>query len=159
MPYGDVYTVELKRQSISTAITLVQVVAGAATPFEIIRAWCSQHTSTTAAQGQISIIRKTAAATVTMATVGTQVFKKSLNSGAPALQLGTLLTGVNASGEGTDGDELYADGFYIPSGWLYLPVPEERPVVQGGGTIALKFVVAPPAVGTFTAGIVLRELG
>jgi len=158
MAAGDVYTIVHRRIVVATAITIIQVKAGTNSPLEILRAWCSQSASTTSAQGALALIRKSAAATVTAGSVGTTVLKRSPNSGTPDLSLGTSATGITATAEGTDSDEIYPDGFSNLGGWLYLPVPEERPIVPVGGIIALKFMAAPTS-NTFTAGIVVRELG
>lgn len=142
MPYGDSYTVR-HSAAISTAISAIQIAAGSASPFLILSGSVTQRGSTTSAQEEISFVRKTAAATVTTAVVGTHVFKRSPNAPTPQLQLGTALTGVIATAEGTDGDILWREGFNVLNGYKYLPVPEERILVAGGGIIALKFFTAP----------------
>jgi len=158
MAAGDVYTLVHKRIVVATAITILQLKAGTNSPFEILRAWLSQHLSTTTAQCQIGFVRKSAGATVTAAVVGTTLYKRSPNAGTPDLVLSTTGTGLTATGEGTDTDEIYPDAFNVLNGWLYLPVPEERILVPISGIIGLKFTVAP-ASHTFTAGITVRELG
>lgn len=157
MAHGNVYTIVRPRVVTSTAITIIQVKAGVNYGFEIIRAWISQHLSTTSAQIQASLIRKSGAATVTAGVLGTTVLKQDPNAPTPDLVLSTTGTGITASGEGADSDEIYPDGFNVLNGWLYLPVPEERIFVPVNGIIALKHLVAP-ASHTLTAGIVVREL-
>lgn len=158
MAAGDVYTIVHRRIVVSTAITIIQVKAGTNSPFEVIRAWAGQGLSATSAQASLALIRKSAAATVTSGVVGTTVLKRNPNSGTPDLSLGTAATGITATAEGTDGDEIYPDSFNVLGQWLYFPVPEEREIVPVGGIIALKFMAAP-ASNTFTAGIRIRELG
>lgn len=144
MPYGDTYTVR-HSASVSTAITVVQIAAGTAVPLLFLSGSATQRGSTTSAQEEMSFVRKTAAATVTAAVVGTHVFKRSPNAPSPSLQLGTALTGVIATVEGTDGDILWREAFNVLNGYKYLPVPEERIIVAGGGIIGLKFFTAPAA--------------
>ena len=156
MAAGDVYTLVHRRIVVASAITILQVKAGPNYGFEILRAWISQHLSTTSAQVQASLIRKSAAATVTAAVVGTTLLKQDPNGPTPDLVLSTTGTGLTATAEGTDSDEIYPDGFNVLNGWLYLPVPEEREIIPQSGIIALKFVVAQ-ASHTFTAGIRVRE--
>lgn len=158
MAAGDVYTLVHKRIVVATAITILQIKAGTNSPCEILRAWVSQHLSTTSAQAQISFIRKSTAATVTAAIVGTTLYKRSPNAGTPDVILSTSGTGLTATAEGTNTDEIYPDSFNVLNGWLYLPVPEERILIPISGNLGLTFMVAP-ASHTFTAGITFRELG
>lgn len=132
----------------STAITILQLTAPSTASIEILRAWVSQQGSTTSAQPEITLLRKTATATVTSLTpVKTHPQDVAADSTA----------GHTASAEGTDGDILASDGFNVLNGWLYLPVPEERITVDPSGIIALKFVVAP-ASQSWHYGIIFREL-
>lgn len=149
-----IYVVNHSAISVSTAITIIQIKAGATRPLRIIRAWCTQSNLTTSAQQRIQLLRKTAAATVTSFT---PLLYNPGDSAANAAG-GTTSTGITASGEGTDGDILVGDVFNLLTGWLYLPVPEERPLVLPAGFIALKFPAAPAAATTFTAGIVFEEI-
>lgn len=137
---------------ISTAITILQIKAGASNPLELIRAQISQGLSETSTQEQVQILRKSAAATVTSVTP----LLLDPESQAAAAVGGTAATGKTATVEGTDGDVLVDDGFNILNGWLWLPVPEERIRVDAGGIIAMKFPVAP-ASATYRATMVFRE--
>lgn len=157
MPYGDTYYVR-HSAVISTAITAVQIAAGAASPFLILSASATQRGSTTSAQEEPTFVRKTAAATVTAAVVGTHVFKRNPNGPTPQLQLGTALTGVIATVEGTDGDIAWREGFNVLNGYKYLPVPEERLIVPGAGIIGLKFFNAP-ASQNWDFQVSVMELG
>jgi len=149
-----VYVVNLTAVSVSGAITLIQVKAVTTNPHEIIRASCWQSSSTTSAQQRLQLLRKSATATVTSFT------PLLMNPGDAAAQAvgGAAATGTSASAEGTDGDILVNEVFNVLNGWLYLPVPEERPFVAAAGIIGLKFPTAPAAT-TFTAQVVFRELG
>lgn len=157
MAYGHVYTVR-HRATVSTAITILQVKAGAATPFEVLRAACNQDGAATSAVARIQLLRKTAAATVTTGVVGTHVFKNRPGDPTPDLSLGTTATGVLASGEGTDGDVLRDSGWNILSGWEIVRVHEGEFVVPAGGIVALKFATAP-ASASFNFELELKELG
>lgn len=152
MTSKGVYVVNLRNVSISTAITIAQIKAGATTPLELIRAQLSQRGSTTSAQERIAIVRKTVAATVTTFT------PLLLDPGDTAAQAvgGASATGTQASGEGTDGDFLVDEGFNVLNGWLWLPTPEERIWVPATGIIALKFPTAPAAQNWF-AELYFRE--
>ena len=148
-----VYSVRMDRVSVSTAITILQIKAGA-NPLWLLRAWCAQSSLTTIAEQTIQINRKSGAATVTAFTP----LKVGSDADAAALAVGgTAATGTNASAEGTDTDVLYPDSFNILDGWLWLPVEEERIFVPPAGIIGLKFPVAPSAM-TVSAGLIFGEL-
>lgn len=138
---------------ISTAITIIQIKAGDANPFEITRATITQGLSELSTMESIQIIRKSLAATVT---ASTPILMDPDDSASEAVG-GTAATGITATAEGTDTDILVDESFNILNGWNYIPVPEERPRVIGGGIIALLFPVAP-ASATWRANIYFREL-
>ena len=157
MAYGDVYI--LRHEAVvSTAITILQIATGAAVPLEILSAQLGQDGSTVSAQEKVAFVRKSAAATVTAAAAGTHLFKTKTGDPTSGVQLGTALTGVIASAEGTDTDVLYETGFNVLNGWVYLPVPEERIYMPGGAFLGLKFRTAP-ASATWQMQITFRELG
>lgn len=155
MPAGDVYTLR-QSSTISTAITFLQLKAGANNGFVIIRASLTQYGSTTSAQEEIEIVRKSVAATVSTAVAGTTLFFRDPNQAAASLTLGTSATGVTATGEGTDGDVILREGFNVLNGWMYIPVPEERIYVPPGGIIGLKFPTSP-ASQTWKQEVVIME--
>lgn len=153
MAQGFVYSAQMVDTSVSGAITILQVKAGAADPIQLLRAFVSQRTLTVSAQQRIQIVRKSAAATVTSFTP----IKYNPASPASGAAGGTAATGYNGSAEGTDGDVVIADIFNILAGWLWVPTPEERIVVPAGGIIALKFPTAPGSAMTVAAGLVWEE--
>lgn len=141
-----------------TGVTQLQIQAAAAISFEIIRVWVNQSTSTTSGQTAIQIVRKAAAATVTAAVIATNIRPLDPDDAASQVQVGTTATGFTATAEGTDGDIMVEEGFNILNGYLYLPLPEERITVKGGGLIAIKFPSAPPAA-TYKIGVMFAEIG
>jgi hypothetical protein len=134
------YRLGRNRVATTTAITVIQVAVPANCAIEILRAQGGQSSSTTSTAGVMSLVRKTAAATVTSATPGLQV------EGAQASKCvgGAALTGITASAEGTDGVIFDEECFNIVgNGAIYLPVPEEREMIGPSEFIALKHFVAP----------------
>lgn len=141
----------------SAAITLLQVATHATRPVEVLRASVSQRGGVTSIQEKIALLRKSGAATVTAAVLGTTLLKANPNDQSPSLQLGTALSGHTASAEGTDSDVTIEEGFNVLSGWLYLPVPEERIKVPPASFFGMKFLQAPTSQVWYPE-IVLREL-
>ena len=148
-----VYSVVGSTATLTTAKTLIQIKAGAATSLEILRAWISQTTSETSDTSEAQVLRKSATATVTSFTP--LLFEVS-DQAAKAVG-GTSATGINASGEGTDGDILIREGFNVLAGWTWLPTPEERIFVEPAGFIGLKFNVNISSA-TLVYGMIFREL-
>ena len=136
--------------AISTAITILQIKAGAAA-LELLRAGMTQGLSETSTMEHVQILRKTAAATVTS-------FTPRLYNPSDPVSLaigGTAATGYTATAEGTDGDVLVDEGWNILNGWLWVPI-EDKIIVPQAGIIAMKFPVAP-ASATWRAYMVFRE--
>lgn len=136
--------------AISTAITVIQVLAGAAS-LELLRCGISQGLSETSTMEHVQVLRKTAAATVTAFT------PRRFNFNDPtALAVGGVnATGYTASAEGTDGEVLLDDGWNILNGWQWKS-GEDRIIVPQAGIIAMKFPVAP-ASATWRAYMVFAE--
>ena len=151
------YTLLNNGVTISTAITALQLKAGANGPIEILRFWATQANNTTSGQCSIALIRKTAAATVTAASAGTTLTKGNPVFPTADASLGTSATGITASGEGTDGEIAHVEGMNVLSGSMTVFIPEERIIVPQGGIIALKFLDAP-ASSKWYCGIRFREL-
>lgn len=157
MAYGHIYT--LRHEAVvATAITVLQLKAGAASPFLILSAIASQRLSTTSVQEAIALVRKSAAATVTTAAMGTHLFKHRLGDPTPDLTLSTTGTGVVGTAEGTDTDIIKKLGFNVLNGDYRLPIPESRIHVPGAGIIAMKFLNAP-ASQTWDFEMEIMELG
>lgn len=156
MARGDVYTLR-KEIVIATAITALQLKAGANHGFEILEASVTQRLSETSVQEAISLLRKTVAATVTAAIIGTDLFKHDPNAPNPELSLGTAATGHTATAEGTDGDEIVRDGFNVLNGWSYQPVPSARVSLDPDAIIGLTFKAVAPSSQTWLFSITIQE--
>ena len=152
---GLVYVVPANIATVTAAKTLLQIKAGASTPLELIRAEVSNSTSEVSDTGEIQILEKTAAATVTSFTP--VPYNRGLGPTAKAVG-GTTATGHTATAEGTDGDILYNRGFNVLNGHVWLPTPKERIVIDPGVIVALKSAITITSV-TLIALLVFEELG
>lgn len=150
---GKVYVVNNLNVSISTAITIIQIKAGATTPLWLVRVALNQRASTTSAQDRVMIVRKTAAATVTSFTP----LLYDGTDGAAAAVGGTTSTGITATAEGTDGDILVDRPFNVLNGFEWIPTQLEMIKVPAAGFIALKFPVAPTSAQVWSAQMVFCE--
>lgn len=150
---GRMYVIQHTAVSVTGAITIIQLKSGASSTCKIHRISVTQSASTTSAMTRIQVLRKSAAATVTSFTP----LLLDAGDGAAKAVGGTAATGITASAEGTDGDILYQDSFNALTGWLYVPVPEERIVIGGGGIVGVKFPSAPTL--TITCSLLFEEAG
>lgn len=162
MAYGHVYVLR-NEISVASLTTILQVTAGPTCPFIVLDSAVTQQGSTTSVQTGVRLVRKTVNASVTTATIGTNLFKLRTGDPNPALALATTGTGWMMTGAagayGTDGDVPGGDGFNVLNGWAYLPVPEERLFVPASGTIALVFPITPTSVESYVFRLTLMELG
>jgi hypothetical protein len=154
---GPCYAVVNNGVSISTAITAVQYKVGVNGPGEILRASLSQGSTAISAQLAASLLRKTAAATVTTGVAGTTVVKQNPLNATTDASLGTAATGITATAEGTNGEQFISDGQNDLNGYIYLPAQEERPLVPINGIVALTYLTAPQSATRY-ARIAWREL-
>lgn len=151
-----VYAVSMTRVSVTGAITLIQILAGATVPLQIIRGVIGQSSSTTSTQQPVQINRKSAAATVSSFT---PIFQGPVTDPAASAVGGTAKTGTNASAEGTDTNIVRQDVFNYINGWSFIPTPKEYIFVDAAAFLGLKFPIAPGSAVTITADLLFEELG
>lgn len=150
-----VYVVSMTRVAVTGAITLIQLVAGATVPLQIIRIVLGQTSSTTSTQQSVQVNRKSGAATVTSFT---PIKKGPTTDPAASAVGGTSATGTNASAEGTDTNIICQDVWNFLNGWLFLPTPKDYPFVDAAAILGLKLPIAPGSSTTLTADVTLEEL-
>ena len=144
------YTVHGDAQTISTAITLLEVTAPSTAILKVYRAWVEQSSVTTSTTTRIRLLRKTGTITGTASPPTPTAVDASASSGVTVKWIATA--------EGTDGNILIEEAFNFLNGWVWLPVPEERIIVPPSGIIALKFPAAPTSA-SWTFGMDYEEIG
>lgn len=143
----------------STPKTAIQYAASSTNTAEVLYINVSQSGSTTSQMEQIRLVRKSAAATVTIGATGTNIFDYTGGASTFRGTLSTSATGVNASAEGTDGDEPHRFNFNTLAGYERDFQPNARLWVPVSGIIALKFgaIIASPG-GGWDVMMVIREM-
>lgn len=149
------YVLAFTSTLVSVDRALVQIAAGTAMPVRILSIEVSQGGSTTSTAAAAYLARLTAAQTVTAAVAG-DIRKLDPGDAATSLQLGTALSGFTGTTAGTVGDVLWRSGWNILNTLPFTPIPEEMPVIPGGGIVALMWSVAPPA-GTYQITLRFQE--
>lgn len=145
-----VYETHGDAQTVSTAITILEITSPATAIEVLLRAYLDQSSVTTSTASRIRLLRKSATITGTASPPTPAPLDASAASGATVKWLATV--------EGTDGVVVKEDGFNYLNGWLWVPGPREQVVVPPSGLIALKFPAAPTSA-TWTFGIVHDEIG
>ena len=145
------YALTVDGGTLTAAITtLIEFTAPATKSVLVTRAWISQRSNTTSAQQAVQILRRSTASTNVGTALTNPLDAGDTAFGGTARALATVL--------GTAGAVLVPDSFNWQNGWLWLPVPEERIIVPGGGFLSLHLPVAPAAL-TISCGFDVIELG
>jgi hypothetical protein len=153
--YNGVFTAIRESFTASGAGVFIELQVPAGKQIEILRAWvgAAEGADPIADVQEIYIYGNDAAATG-----GTGMTEQPIRGGDDA----TTVTALAGPAQGATPTTLYRSAWHLYNEWLYLPVPEERIRVVGGGTIdnvGLGVPVAPDASITVTAGITWGELG
>lgn len=143
-------------------VTLAFLTPGATASIEILRAWVSQSGSATSAQQRVQLSTQLSVYP-TLATATPSRIKladpASVIVGGTAGAAGTC--GINASAEGAGAKTvILPDVFNVLSGWLWVPTPEERVVLNAGAAsgFGLHLPAAPTSLTGWSFGIVYREI-
>lgn len=158
---GNVYTAVFEEVAVTAAQDLFEVVAPADACLEIISARVGQSSDAADAQAEmaaISIVR--GVGTVTSGSGGTTPTPTPLHQGGAASGATVEANNTTKMVVGTGSLEiLLNDDFNVQVGYLYQPVPEERPIVSPSDRITLELVNAPADSITMSGTITYREIG
>ncbi len=162
---GAVYTVSMKDQTIIASADLVIIRTAAAigtraSNIRILRAWVGQGSTETSEQLGIQLAHQASAfGTYTSATPRAHVLNGAASGIAGGTSGAAATSGVDASANaaGTK-TEIVSDGFNNLNGWLWVPTPEERPVVPVDTAIVLAMIGTATTLTNWYAGITFEEL-
>ena len=133
----------------------IQIATPSATAIELLRVEIGEEDSTTSQQETILLERRT-----TNSTLPNVAERNPLNPNDP----GTLLAGTSitnaigiATGTGSFGASIMRWNFNVLNGLLYVPVPEERPVLAPSNFYTFTFG-ASPAANVWSGHIIYREI-
>lgn len=90
--------------------------------------------------------------------VGTAIVPKPLEVGGgafPTIAISNLTTEPGA----VTGKPYVEEAFNLLNGWTWVPMPEERPIVNVGSAVALRLDVAPSASAVFSAQFTIGLFG
>lgn len=154
MNYDRVVAFTMESQSISTADDpLIQLTAPANSIFEVISVEIGPSESVDPIEEiqEVSLFMGTATGTG-----GTSITGRVLRGEGTVTTTGLR----NLTAVGT-GNEVYFSAYHAAAGWLYMPVPEARPVLKAGGDdiFAVNFPVIPNVALVVSCTVVIGEVG
>ena len=147
---GRRYSVVMESQSISAAKDLIRVTADTDKSIRLLQARVSQSNIDIQEQLPFQIHRASSDGT------GTSNTPKPLSAGDAAFG-GTAVTNLTA--DTTVTDVLWHESESLLNGFRYLPTPDEVIEAPGGGRLVLRLDGAPDAATTFSASMVIEEIG
>jgi hypothetical protein len=162
---SGVYSVVMSNQTIIASSDMVIIrtasaIATRASFIRILRAWCSQSGTATSQQLGIQLaLQASAFGTYTSTTPQPLVAGGNASgiTGGTAGAAGTAGTDASANAAGTK-TTLLAEGFNNLSGWLYIPVPEERIILPTDTAVVLAMIGTATTLTNWYAGIVYEEM-
>jgi hypothetical protein len=155
MNFDRVVSAVMESQSISTADDpLIELQMPANSMAEIIRVeiGAAEGTDPVAEIQEIQLYLNDA-----VGTAGTGLTENIIRGEGPIV--GVALRNLTAAG--ATPTEFYGTAFNARTGWLYLPVPDERPLLKAGGedNFGVLFPTAPDVAMTFTLTVMWGEVG
>lgn len=158
------YSVAMSDTTIVANATLVIVHSAtglaAGNVLEIERAWVSQHGTATSQNLGILVAQKASVfPTVTAATPSPHTVGGPASGIAGGTAGAAATAGVDATVEGAGAvTNIIADGFNNLNGWLWVPTPEERIILNPDTAVILKLVGTPTTLTNWNAGLTFKEL-
>lgn len=161
----SVYTVTMENQTIVADATLIIIRAATAltsrgSVLELLRASVSQQGTSAAQQLGIIMGQKASAFGTYTATTPTPNAVGGPASGITGSTSGAAAgAGTDASAEGAGAvTTMWSEGFSNLAGWLWVPTPEERILVQPDLAFILKLRGTPATLTGWNAELTFREV-
>ncbi len=151
-----VYSIEFAGVAVSAVQDLLAIYTGASKAARLHSMVLGQITGTTVANLRVSL--KRLPPTVTSGSGGTAPTPQLLNPGDAAA---TVTARANDTTQATTTGTvavLVADVFNTINGWLFMPPPEDRPVVGLSSALVLSLDTAPGAAMTMSGTMTFEEL-
>ena len=165
MSAGHIYSVTMQNQTIVADGTLVIVhtasaIGTRASRIIVMRAWVGQQATETSDQLGVMVAQKASAfGTYTSTTPVSHEIGGTASgiAGGTAGAAATSGTDASAEGAGTVTPIVY-DGFNNLTGWLWVPTPEERIVLNPDTAVIVKIVGTPATLTNWSAGLTFEEV-
>lgn len=150
------WKVTFARVAVTAQQDFASVLLATGKPIVPLRAWVSQGSDAGDAQDeQLSITLKRGATTAGSGG-GTFTALKQSQTNGPAFGGTCRINDTTPASAGTI-EEAYPDSFNVRNGWIYLPMPEERFIVDVG-RLVMGLLTTPADSLTMSGGIIFAEL-
>jgi hypothetical protein len=147
---GRKYSIAFEEVTVAAAQDLFEVVAPSNKVLIVHEVKIANVSSETSEQWSILVHRAS-----TSGSSGTTPTARPLDPGDAAAG---FTPECNNTTQGTEGTFVHADGFNILNGWHWLPIPEDRPVVPGGGRLVVELQTTPTST-TCSGTMIVEEIG
>lgn len=151
-----VYSVEFANVAVSAVQDLLTVFTGAGKAVKLHSLVIGQITGATVANLQVSL--KRLPATVTAGSGGTTPIPQPANPGDAAPTVTAAANNTTRSTTSGTAATLVADVFNTINGYLWMPPPEDRPVIGLASAAVVSLDSAPSAAMTMSGTLVFEEL-
>jgi hypothetical protein len=162
---GHVYSVTMQNQTIVADASVVCIrtataQSSRASVIKILRVWVGQIREEASQQlGVIVGLKASAFGTFTSTTPTPHLVNGTASGITGSTSVAAASAGTDASAEGGGAvTPIIYDGFNNLNGWLWVPTPEERLVVNLDTAIVLKIVGTPTTLTGWSAGITYAEV-
>jgi len=153
---GRFYTVSIDAVAVSATQDLFGLLATSGMAFKVHSLYLGQKTLTTAEMKQITVRRNPATATV-----GSGGSAATPRPHVPGDAAATVTARINdTTPQTTNGTQaiLYADVWHFLNGLIWMPAPEQRPIIKPSEGLAVNMATAPSGSMTVSGSLVIEEL-
>lgn len=150
------YAVTIGAVAVSATQDLINVTCTSGMAVRIHSLTLGQKTLTTWEGKEIKCLRMPA--TVTAGSGGSAATPRPLNNGDPAATFTARINDTTPMTTGGTAVTLYADVWHFLNGLLWMPAPEQRPVLAPSQGFAVNLPTAPSGSMTVSATLLVEEL-
>lgn len=153
---GRLYSVNITDVAVSAAQDLINITATANMSFKLWRVELGQRTLTSWEAKTLKIIRHPA--TVTAGTGGTAATPQKVNNGDAAATVTARINDTTAMTTSGTASVLLQREWEFLNGFIWVPLPDERPVIAPSQGLAINLPTAPSASMTVSGFAIIEEL-
>jgi len=153
---GRIYSISMADVAVTAAQDLFNITATSGMAFEVLRVELGQKTLTSwEARG---IIMKRFPTTVTAGSGGSAATPRPMNGGDAAATITARINDTTPMTTSGTAVTLLARDWEFLNGFIWVPLPDERPVITPSQGFNVNLVTAPSASMTVSGFVTVREL-
>jgi len=152
---GHVYTASFTGVAVTALQDLFELLAAAGVPAIIHEIRIGQSSDAGDAEAEMLQIQVSRTDGTTSGSGGTTPTPQDHSPASPAA---STTVEANNTTQATVATPIISDTFNVQAGWLYVPTPEERIIIPGGGTVVVELPSAPNDSLTMSGSITFEEI-